>query len=269
MTKRFSLESNNPELATALERIRGHFSLSPSTEWETTLRALTRTTLCERLSFGQGSGWQASHHGSLWDVVTGRHEHTNWGALNESLLEEITEAASSSERTIERTSFQERLRVQLGEWLRHRLVPSGAEVTLAMTRPYDPLPAHIGSQLDDVQQRVERIESMLVTTLGRLEQLAASNRTALVPVESFAPEPYQLLRPFTVVVRPSADGFSADFFDANLHAYGDTEEAAVANLKSVVLDAYDRLTELAGSRLGPALATQKQVLAFHLCRKQH
>ncbi len=144
---------------------------------------------------------------------------------------------------------------------------SRAEVALPTARPYDSGSADIGLQLADVRGHLGRMESMLEATRGRVEQLAASNRTALVPVESFAPEPYRLLRPFTVVVRPSDDGFSASFFDANLHAYGDTEEEAFDNLKSVVLDAYDRLSELTDTQLSSPLAKQKQLLSFHLSKE--
>lgn len=95
-------------------------------------------------------------------------------------------------------------------------------------------------------------------------QVAPAPRDVWVPVESFDPEPYDVIVPFTVVVRPSGDEFEATFFDANLHACGNTPEEAVANLKGVVLDMFDWLNELGDHRLGPGPLRQKAVLIKHI-----
>ena len=64
----------------------------------------------------------------------------------------------------------------------------------------------------------------------------------LVPITSFAPEPYQLVRQILTVIQPSEGGYIASFFDANVHASGDTEEEALRNLKSLILDVFDSLS---------------------------
>lgn len=116
-------------------------------------------------------------------------------------------------------------------------------------------------ELTDIGQRVKKIE-MTVTTI--LEKMARAKRSWWVPVESFGPEPYDVLLPLTVVVTATEDEFEAAFFDANLHACGNTPEEAVANLKGVLLDSYDRLTELGDENLGPEPLRQKAVLSRHI-----
>jgi hypothetical protein len=117
-------------------------------------------------------------------------------------------------------------------------------------------------------QRVERVEAMLEEGFRRLEQIGVPRKSIWVPIESFTPEPYEIVQPFTAVVVPIDDAFEAGFFDANIFATGDTEEEAVANLKSVLLDTYDRLDYLQEDQLGPAPARQKQVLNLFIRRKQ-
>jgi predicted RNase H-like HicB family nuclease len=62
------------------------------------------------------------------------------------------------------------------------------------------------------------------------------------------------------VIQPSEEGFSAGFFDANIHASGDTEEEALRNLKSLILDVFDSLSAEPPKDLGPQPARQLAVL---------
>lgn len=116
--------------------------------------------------------------------------------------------------------------------------------------------------------KVEELGATLRTILKRVEGLGVGRPVIWVPIASLAPEPYELVRPFTAVVAPSDEGFEASFFDANIHASGDTEEEAIANLKGSLLDAYDRLAQLGERQLGPGPMRQKQVLDLHIRRKQ-
>lgn len=113
----------------------------------------------------------------------------------------------------------------------------------------------------DTSRRLKRIETRL-SDIAR--QVATAPRDLWVPVESFEPEPYDVTVPFTAVVRPTGDEFEATFFDANLHACGNTPEEAVANLKGVILDMFDWLVELGDDRLGPGPLQQKTVLIKHV-----
>ena len=115
-------------------------------------------------------------------------------------------------------------------------------------------------------ERVERLEVMLQDVLKQLEILHPS-QNLIVPIQSFAPEPYEVLRPFAAVVKPAGDGYEASFFDANIHSSGDTEEEALSNLKSAILDVFDRLSDLEPKgKLGPEPARQLQVLGFYVNR---
>jgi dCTP deaminase len=82
----------------------------------------------------------------------------------------------------------------------------------------------------------------------------------LVPITTFAPEPYDLIRQMVAVVQPSEEGFIAGVFDANVHASGDTEEEAVRNLKSLILDVFDSLSAEPPERLGPQPSRQLAAL---------
>jgi len=189
--------------------------------------------------------------------ISAEHRHSEWAALSESVFATVTQPKEPAGFFAGGGSLQE----QIIEQLRRA---GYAGTTLMIAPGYEAAFGHLLARVEEVRQRVEKMESMLATALG---QLVAPNRTMVVPVESLAPEPYDILRPFPLIIRPSGDGFSAAFLEANLHAYGDTEEEAVTNLKGVVLDAHDRLSELTASELGPAMAEQKRVLALHV-RKQ-
>lgn len=81
---------------------------------------------------------------------------------------------------------------------------------------------------------------------------------SIVPVQSFAPEPYEVHKQFSVVVKQVDDGYMACFPDANLTTYGDNEQEAVENLKGMILDTFEKFTS--GRKLGPAPAKQLAVL---------
>jgi hypothetical protein len=88
--------------------------------------------------------------------------------------------------------------------------------------------------------------------------LARSIHTGVIPITTFAPEPYHILRDIPAVVEPAGDGFIATFFDSNISTSGDTEVEAVSNLRSLILDTSDSL--------GPEPARQLAVLRVFLKR---
>ena len=88
-----------------------------------------------------------------------------------------------------------------------------------------------------------------------------------VPITTFAPEPYVLIRPLLVVVQQSEEGYTASFFDLNIHASGDTEEEAFRNLKALILDVFDSLLEEPPARLGPEPKRQLAVLREFIRKK--
>ncbi len=80
-----------------------------------------------------------------------------------------------------------------------------------------------------------------------------------VPVATFAPEPFAVLKEFCVVVQPAGAGFVATLFDANIGASGDTQEDAVQNLKDTLLNVFTVLEERQG-QLGPEPKRQLAIL---------
>ena len=88
-----------------------------------------------------------------------------------------------------------------------------------------------------------------------------------VPINTFAPEPYELCQPLLFVLQREGEGFIASFFDANIHASGDTQEEAFRNLKSVLLDIFDSLSAEPANRLGPEPRRQLAVLQQFIRKK--
>jgi len=116
--------------------------------------------------------------------------------------------------------------------------------------------------------RIEALEAevkLLKERFATLEQLTP----ILVPVETFAPEPYEIIKPFQVVVKFYEDQYVASFFDANLSASGGTQEEAVFNLKDMLIEAFDMLNEIEEDKLGPGPRQQKAVLREFLARREN
>ncbi len=74
------------------------------------------------------------------------------------------------------------------------------------------------------------------------------------------PEPYEVVKPFSVVVRSSENDFVASFIDANLSASGDTLIEAVDNLKDIIIGTFKVLSKHNESKLGKIPIRQRQIL---------
>ncbi len=81
-----------------------------------------------------------------------------------------------------------------------------------------------------------------------------------ISIATFAPEPYELLRPISIVIEGQTDGFLASFVEANINASGETEHEAINMVKDTILMAYERLVSKADEKLGPGPLKQKQIL---------
>lgn len=84
--------------------------------------------------------------------------------------------------------------------------------------------------------------------------------SAVVPITTFAPEPFEARRPLSAVIQPIGDEHLATFFDANINASGETQEEAFANLKDILLATFQMLERMPESRLGPGPRRQRAVL---------
>ena len=89
---------------------------------------------------------------------------------------------------------------------------------------------------------------------------AAILGTFTLHVETFAPEPYKMKRPIPLSLQRRADGYIASFVEANVNSSGDTQQEALANVKELILDAFDSLSSLPPSTLGPGPTRQLAVL---------
>jgi hypothetical protein len=65
------------------------------------------------------------------------------------------------------------------------------------------------------------------------------------------PEQYKLKRDIPVALQPSDDGFIATFFDGNIGSSGDTEEEAIDNLRTLIIDTFELLESTQPEKLGP------------------
>jgi predicted RNase H-like HicB family nuclease len=97
-------------------------------------------------------------------------------------------------------------------------------------------------------------------------ELTRRVETILIPIATLAPEPYELVRAIPVVVQPAGGEFIATFFDANISTAGDTQEEAVANLRSLLLDMFEYLESEPPEALGPEPTRQLGVLRAFLTR---
>jgi hypothetical protein len=106
--------------------------------------------------------------------------------------------------------------------------------------------------------RVARLERE-VRALKKHYQELRESLAFTVPINSLAPEPFVLKRPFHVLVRPSDGEYIATLVDANLGMTGDTADEAVEALKMTIVDAFDSFEENE-EILGPEPAQQLAVL---------
>jgi predicted RNase H-like HicB family nuclease len=105
--------------------------------------------------------------------------------------------------------------------------------------------------LSDLRCRVQHLEN---------------RQTLVVPVETLADETFELIRPFSVVVEPAGDEFTATLYDANVSASGETTDEAVSNLKDMLLETLELFDT--GVKLGAAMQKQKAVLKSLVRQKQ-
>lgn len=124
------------------------------------------------------------------------------------------------------------------------------------------LPAIVANRLEQALQ-VQRLEETVSDLAERVRLVETSRSVAsrIAEIQTFAPEPYQLLAPIRVTLETDGhEGCLASFFDANISTTGDTEQEAFDNLKNLILDVFDSLGKERPERLGPEPRRQLEVL---------
>lgn len=182
---------------------------------------------------------------------------------------------------VQRESIDQ-MRADLGEessdlWWEHTYaIPVESAPSRSRKRIIEISKGEIGSLMEDFAaillpkweeaaclETLQREVGLLKERCTVLEQLSP----ILVPIESLAPEPYDVVKPFHAVVRYQNEQYIASFFDANLSASGDTQAEAVFNLKDIIAGTFDIVTILEESKLGPGPLQQRKVLEEFIQKK--
>jgi hypothetical protein len=100
----------------------------------------------------------------------------------------------------------------------------------------------------------------------RIEKLESLPQPLAVPINTFAPKPFEIVRPIMVLVEPIVDEdgepceYIATFPDGAISVTGDTIEEAMLLLKDRMADQYTRLASLSVDRLGKRPRQQRDAL---------
>jgi dCTP deaminase len=109
--------------------------------------------------------------------------------------------------------------------------------------------ATLGKDTPRLVARYEETMRKMENVTGFLQGLSTT-RLGPVPLTSLEPGRYELARDIPVVLQPSDDGFTATFFDANIGSSGDTEEEAIDNLRTLIIDTFELLESTQVEKLG-------------------
>jgi deoxycytidine triphosphate deaminase len=110
--------------------------------------------------------------------------------------------------------------------------------------------ATLGRDMPGIVARCEDTMAKMANVTGYLQGLSAT-RLGPVALTNLDPEQYKLTRDIPVALQPSDDGFIATFFDANIGSSGDTEEEAIDNLRTLIIDTFELLESTQSEKLGP------------------
>jgi len=120
------------------------------------------------------------------------------------------------------------------------------------------------------KKKMELRFSLLEITVSELKSqfnALAVAKTRIVPINTFTPNPYDLLKPVLVSVQAVEDEFEAGWFDANIHTTGENEEEAVSNLKSLILDYFEIFTNEPSEKLGIEPKRQLAILNQYIQKR--
>jgi hypothetical protein len=131
------------------------------------------------------------------------------------------------------------------------------------------VPSAIQELVQAVSERELRIDllEIVVNELKASLRKIQSQQSSIAAINTFHPEPYELLKPLFISLQPVEMGFIAGWHDANIYSSGETEEEAVQNLKSQILDFFDSLSGEAPEKLGPEPKKQFSILGAFIRKK--
>jgi predicted RNase H-like HicB family nuclease len=123
----------------------------------------------------------------------------------------------------------------------------------------------LSRRMDGLERQIKQINGDLNGLREHCEKM--SRGSLVVPVATFAPGPFEVIKELNFVVQPDEECFVATLFDANLSSSGDTQEEAVANLKDLIVLVFGDFEGDCDENLGPMMRRQKHAL-FSLIRRQ-
>jgi len=85
-------------------------------------------------------------------------------------------------------------------------------------------------------------------------------RSKIVRLQTFAPEPFDMVKEMNVTIEQDGEDFVASFVDANVNCSGSSEKEVVEGLKELLLSRYDFLSKTPPEKLGPGPTKQIAVL---------
>jgi hypothetical protein len=106
--------------------------------------------------------------------------------------------------------------------------------------------------------RLSQAESRIKALEQRIEEVE-HGKPVVLPIQSFAPDRYEVLKPIWAVVQEDDGAFVASFFDANINASGNDQLDAVEMLKEMIVSTF-RLFAEKEAVLGPETQRQFAVL---------
>lgn len=115
-----------------------------------------------------------------------------------------------------------------------------------------------------LERTIENLAEMVEALSGCVKDY--QTRPIVLPISTFAPEPYDIMGPINLVIRCDEAGFVASFAEANINASGETLSEAMAMAKDMILATFDRLLSKRDDQLGPGPLRQKQVLSQLISR---
>lgn len=109
------------------------------------------------------------------------------------------------------------------------------------------------------RHHMSRLEAKVQAIIDRLDALKLPP-CKVVPLTTFAPEPFVLLKDIPVVIEESDGEYMASFFDAGIATMGDNPQEAFDNLKDLILGRFEILTGDMPHKLAPPVKRQAAVL---------
>jgi predicted RNase H-like HicB family nuclease len=112
-----------------------------------------------------------------------------------------------------------------------------------------------------------RVEIRLPATMPDSGTSEGPNAASIdLTIASFRPEPFEVVKPFEVVIREVEGGYEASFIEANIGTTGDTRHEALENLKDLILMIFRDFEGEDDATLGPAMRKQRDILSDFIRR---